>query len=152
MKVRHPDSRVRVVVCEFFGEGNLAICDESMQIITILNPIQVRHRTLNVGLRYAYPPARGVDVFEVTLDQMLSLRNEAKNLDVLRWIGRGISMPKKFVEEVTKQAGIEADKQAVRLSDEEVGKIYSTVKNLVNDVSAGRNHQPVIIMQGDKPF
>jgi predicted ribosome quality control (RQC) complex YloA/Tae2 family protein len=147
LKFRHPDGKVRIAVCEFFGDGNLVICDEGMQIIAILNPIQVRHRTLNVGLRYAYPPARGVDVFEVTLDQMLSLRNEAKSLDVLRWIGRGISMPKKFVEEVAKRAGIEPDKQATRLSDEEVEKIYSAVKNLVNDVSTGRNHQPVIIMQ-----
>ena len=152
MKFRHPDSRLRVVVCEFFGEGNLAICDESMQIITVLNPIQVRHRTLGVGLRYAYPPARGVDVFEVTLGQLLALRNEAKNLDVLRWIGRGISMPKKFVEEVAKRAGIEPDKLAARLTEEEVEKIYSTVKSLVNDVSAGKNHQPVVIKQGDKPL
>jgi predicted ribosome quality control (RQC) complex YloA/Tae2 family protein len=152
LKFRHPDGKVRVVVCEFFGEGNLVICDESMQIIAILNPIHVRHRTLNVGLRYAYPPERGVDVFEITLEQMLSLRNEAKNLDVLRWIGRSVSMPKKFVEEVAERAGIEADKQAVRLSDEEVEKIYSTVKNLVNDVSAGKNHEPVIIMAGEKPL
>lgn len=152
LKFRHPDGRVRIVVCEFFGEGNLAICDEDMQIIAILNPIHVRHRTLNVGLRYAYPPARGVDVFEITLEQMLSLRNEAKNLDVLRWIGRSVSMPKKFVEEVAERAGIEADKQATRLSDEEVEKIYSTVKNLVNDVSAGKNHEPVIIMADEKPL
>lgn len=152
MKFRHPDGRVRIIACEFFGEGNLAICDENMQIIAILNSIEVRHRTLNVGLRYAYPPARGVDVFEVTLDQMLSLRNEAKNLDALRWIGRSISMPKKFVEEVARRAGIEADKQAARLSDEEVEKIYSTVKNLANDVSTGKNHEPVVIMAGEKPL
>src|SRR4029079_8563319 len=65
LKFRHPDGKVRIIVCEFFGEGNLAICDENMQIIAILNPIQVRHRTLGVGLRYAFPPSRGVDVFEV---------------------------------------------------------------------------------------
>jgi predicted ribosome quality control (RQC) complex YloA/Tae2 family protein len=151
LRFRHPDGKVRIIVCEFFGEGNLVICDESMKIIAILNPIEVRHRTLNVGLRYAYPPARGVDVFEVTLDQMLSLRNETKSLDVLRWIGRGISMPKKFVEEVARRAGIEADKMAARLSDEEVDKIYSTVKNLVNDVSTGRNHEVVVIIANEKP-
>lgn len=152
LKFRHPDGRVRVIVCEFFGEGNIVICDEGMQIIAILNPIHVRHRTLNVGLRYAYPPARGVDVFEITLDQMLSLRNEAKNLDVLRWIGRSVSMPKKFVEEVAARAGIEADKQAARLSDEEVEKIYSTVRGIVDDISAGKNHEPVVIMAGEKPL
>lgn len=150
MRFRHPDGKVRIVVCEFFGDGNIAICDEGMQIIAILNPIEVRHRTLNVGLRYAFPPARGVDVFDVTLEQMLLLRSEAKNLDVLRWIGRSISMPKKFVEEVGKRAGIR-DKLAGQLSDEEVEKIYSTVKNLVEDVSTGSNHEPLIITSGEKP-
>jgi predicted ribosome quality control (RQC) complex YloA/Tae2 family protein len=152
LKFRHPDNKVRIVVCEFFGNGNIVICDEGMQIVAILNPIEVRHRTLNVGLRYAYPPARGVDVFEVTLDQLLSLRNEAKNLDVLRWIGRSISMPKKFVEEVAKRADIKPGRQAAQLTDDEVGRAYATVKNLVNDVSTGRNYDPVIIMQSGKPM
>src|ERR671923_22093 len=151
LKFRQLDGNVRIVVGEFFGNGNLIICDENMQIIAILNPIEVRHRTLSVGLRYAYPPARGVDVFKITLDQMLSLRNEAKNLDVLRWIGRNISMPKKFVEEVTKRAGIQVAKQAAQLSDDEVSKIYETVKNFVSDVSTGKNHEPIVVMQNDKP-
>lgn len=152
LRFRHPDGKVRVVVCEFFGDGNIAICDENMQITAILNQIEVRHRTLNVGLRYAYPPSRGVDVFDVTLEQMLSLRGEAKNLDALRWIGRSISMPKKFVEEVAKRADIESDKMAARLSDEEVEKIYSTIKNLVSEVSSGKNHDPVVIMANEKPI
>src|SRR5215217_7824953 len=152
LKFRQPDGKLRIVVGEFFGDGNIIICDENGQIIAILNPIQVRHRTLSVGMRYAYPPARGVDVFDITLDQMLHLRDGAKNLDVLRWIGRNISMPKKFVEEVINRAGIEVDKQAAQLSDHEVTKIYETVKNIVKEVCAGgKSHQPIVIMQNDKP-
>ena len=152
LKFRHPSDGVRIVVCEFFGDGNIVICDEGMQIIAILNPIEVRHRTLRVGLRYAYPPSRGIDVFDLTLEQLLSLRNEAaKNIDSLRWIGRSISMPKKFVEEVARRAAIPPTKQAAQLSDSEVEKIYNTVKSLVQDVSSGRNHQPVIVIQSNKP-
>ncbi|MDQ4015770.1 MAG: NFACT family protein [Thermoproteota archaeon] len=152
LKFRHPDGKVRIVVGEFFGDGNLIICNENMQIIAILNPIHVRHRTLSVGLRYVYPPARGVDVFDITLDQMLSLRDGAKNLDVLRWIGRNISMPKKFVEEVINRAGIEVDKHAAQLSDDEVSKIYNTIKNIINEVSTGgKNHEPIVILLDDKP-
>jgi predicted ribosome quality control (RQC) complex YloA/Tae2 family protein len=152
LRFRHPDGRVRIIVGEFFGHGNIIICDENMQIIAILNPIQVRHRTLNVGLRYVYPPARGVDVFDITLDEMLSLRDEAGNLDVLRWIGRNVSMPKKFVEEVISRAGIQVGKQAAQLSDGEVSKIYTTVKDIVNEVSTGgKNHEPIVIMLGNKP-
>jgi predicted ribosome quality control (RQC) complex YloA/Tae2 family protein len=151
LRFRRLDGKVRNVVCEFFGNGNIVICDENMQIIAILSPIEVRHRTLTIGLRYAYPPRKGADVFKITLDQMLSLRNEAKNLDVLRWIGRNVSMPKKFVEEVTKRAGIQVAKQAVQLSDNEVTKIYETITTFVNDVSTGKSHEPVVIMQNDKP-
>jgi predicted ribosome quality control (RQC) complex YloA/Tae2 family protein len=152
LKFRQLDGNVRVVVGEFFGDGNIIICDENRQIIALLNPIQVRHRTLSVGLRYAYPPARGVDVFDITLDQMLSMRDGARNLDVLRWIGRNISMPKKFVEEVINRAGIQVDKQAAQLSDQEVSKIYETVKNIVNEVcTGGKHHEPIVIMQNDKP-
>lgn len=152
LKFRHPDGKVRIVVGEFFGDGNLIICNENMQIIAILKPIHVRHRTLSVGLRYVYPPARGVDVFNITLDQMLSLRDGAKNLDVLRWIGRNISMPKKFVEEVINRAGIEVDKHAAQLSDDEVSKIYNTIKNIINEVSTGgKNHEPIVILLDDKP-
>jgi predicted ribosome quality control (RQC) complex YloA/Tae2 family protein len=152
LKFRRLDGKVRFVVGEFFGDGNIIICDENRQIIAILNSIQVRHRTLSVGLRYASPPARGVDVFDITLDQMLPLRDGAKNLDVLRWIGRNISMPKKFVEEVINRAGIQVDKQAAQLSDHEVSKIYETVKNIVNEVCAGgKSHEPIVIMQNDKP-
>ncbi|MDQ3807080.1 MAG: NFACT family protein, partial [Thermoproteota archaeon] len=152
LRFRHPDGRVRIVVGEFFGHGNIIICNENMQIIAILNPIQVRHRTLNVGLRYVYPPARGVDVFDITLDEMLSLRDQAGNLDVLRWLGRNVSMPKKFVEEVISRAGIQVGKQAAQLSDGEVSKIYTTVKDIVNEVSTGgKNHEPIVIMLGNKP-
>jgi predicted ribosome quality control (RQC) complex YloA/Tae2 family protein len=152
LKFRHPDGKVRIVVGEFFGDGNLIICNEDMHIIGILNPIQVRHRTLSVGLRYVYPPARGIDVFNITLDQMLSLRDGAKNLDVLRWIGRNISMPRKFVEEVINRTGIQVDKHAAQLSNDEVSKIYDTVKNIVNEVSTGgKNHEPIVIMLNDKP-
>lgn len=153
IKFRHPASgQVRIVICEFFGEGNIVICDGEMQIIGILNPIEVRHRTLRVGLRYAYPPPRGVDVFDITLEQLLSLRKEAaKNVDVLRWIGRSISMPRKFVEEVARRAGVQTSKQASLLSDDEVSKIHSTIKTLVTDISGGRNHEPIVIMQNAKP-
>jgi predicted ribosome quality control (RQC) complex YloA/Tae2 family protein len=151
IKFRRLDGQTRIVVCEFFGDGNIAICDEDMKILAILNPIQVRHRTLAIGLKYAFPPSRGVDVFQLSLTQLLSLRDKSKDLDVLRWIGRGVSMPRKFVEEVAKRAGVEGSRPAGSLSDEEIGRIHSTIKSLSDEVSTGRNHEPVVIMQGDKP-
>ena len=72
IKFRHVDGKIRIIIAEFFGGGNIVLCDENMQILAILTAIEVRHRTLKVGLRYTPPPPRGIDVFDISLEQLQS--------------------------------------------------------------------------------
>jgi predicted ribosome quality control (RQC) complex YloA/Tae2 family protein len=149
IKFKLMDGKTRIVVGEFFGQGNIILCDESMQILAILNPIEVRHRTLKAGFRYVRPPVRGIDVFTLSVEQLRTMRSAAeKDLDILRWIGRNISLPKKFVEEIARKAGI-ANKKVAQLSDEDLEKMYNAIKSLVTDVSSGKNHEPIIILGPD---
>jgi predicted ribosome quality control (RQC) complex YloA/Tae2 family protein len=71
-----------------------------------------------------------------------------KDLDILRWIGRNISLPKKFVEEIVQRARTNTMKVG-QLSDDDLNRIYSAIKEVVTDVSTGRNHQPIIIVGVD---
>jgi len=149
IKFKLMDGKTRIMVGEFFGQGNIILCDESMQILAILNPIEVRHRTLKAGFRYVHPPVRGIDVFTISVEQIRAMRSAAeKELDILRWIGRNISLPKKFVEEIVRKAGI-ANKKVAQLSDEDLEKMYNAIKTLVTDVSSGKNHEPIIILGTD---
>jgi len=108
VKFRHLDEKVRYMVVEFFGDGNIVLCDGNMQIMGILKPIEVRHRMLKIGFRYAPPPPRGIDVYDITLEQLRAMREDKQSdsLDVVKWIGRKISIPKKYVEEIAIRAGI----------------------------------------------
>jgi predicted ribosome quality control (RQC) complex YloA/Tae2 family protein len=149
IKFKLMDGKTRIMVGEFFGQGNIILCDESMQILAILNPIEVRHRTLKVGFRYVHPPVRGIDVFTISVEHLRAMRSAAeKDLDILRWIGRNISLPKKFVEEIARKTGI-ANKKVAQLSDEDLEKMYNAIKTLVTDVSSGKNHEPIIILGMD---
>jgi predicted ribosome quality control (RQC) complex YloA/Tae2 family protein len=149
IKFKLMDGKTRIMVGEFFGQGNIILCDESMQILAILNPIEVRHRTLKAGFRYVHPPVRGIDVFTLSVEQLRAMRSAAeKDLDILRWIGRNISLPKKFVEEIARKADI-ANKKVAQLSDEDLEKMYNAIKTLVTDVSSGKNHEPIIILGTD---
>ena len=97
IKFRHVDGKVRIIIAEFFGDGNIVLCDENMQILAVLTAIEVRHRTLKVGLRYSPPPPRGIDVFDISLEQLPNKeKQQEKDLDTLRWMGRNICMPKKI--------------------------------------------------------
>ncbi len=149
IKFRHFDGKSRIIVAELFGIGNIILCDEKMQILAILNPIQVRHRVLKRGQRYFPPPTRGTDVLDITLDELQIMRNriDAKDLDVLRWLGRNISIPKKFVEEIVSRAGISASNVGL-LSDDDISKIYTVIKELVADFSAG-SHDALVILGDD---
>jgi predicted ribosome quality control (RQC) complex YloA/Tae2 family protein len=149
IKFKLMDGKTRIMVGEFFGQGNIILCDESMQILAILNPIEVRHRTLKAGFRYVHPPVRGIDVFTISVEKLRNMRSATeKDLDILRWIGRNISLPKKFVEEIARKAGI-TNKKVAQLSDDDLEKMYNTIKTLVTDVSSGKNHEPIIILGTD---
>lgn len=146
---RHFDGKLRIIVVELFGVGNIILCDEKMQILAILNPIQVRHRVLKKGHQYCSPPTRGADVLDITVEQLKIMRDrtDAKGLDVLRWLGRNISIPKKFVEEIVRRAGVSAPNIG-QLSDDDMSRIYAVTKELVADISTGI-HEALVILDDD---
>jgi predicted ribosome quality control (RQC) complex YloA/Tae2 family protein len=83
------DDKARVLIVEIFGKGNMILCDEPMNILWILNPVEVRHRTLSTGYEYVLPPNRGEDVLQISLDKMKkSTRLQPNNTELLKWLGK----------------------------------------------------------------
>ena len=85
------------LIIELFGNGNVILCNESLKILALINPINVRHRVLKPGLNYAPPPPRGVNPFSINFENFLSLVNTTKgdgegNIDINKWFGRNLSI------------------------------------------------------------
>jgi len=59
------------LIVELFGNGNIILCNESLKILAIINPINVRHRTLKPGLKYFQPPSRGIDPLSINFNEFL---------------------------------------------------------------------------------
>ena len=55
-----------ILVGEFFGDGNILLCNNEMKILALQHSIEVRHRKLSVGLDYAQPPDNNLDIFNLT--------------------------------------------------------------------------------------
>ncbi|MGI0068771.1 MAG: NFACT family protein, partial [Nitrosopumilaceae archaeon] len=75
-----------VLVGEFFGDGNILLCNKEMKILSLLHSIDVRHRRLGVGLPYVPPPASGSDIFKVTQKDLAEIKSVSTV--AVRWIGR----------------------------------------------------------------
>lgn len=131
-----------VLVREFFGDGNILLCNKDMKILALQHSIEVRHRKLSVGLEYLQPPDSGLDIFNITESDFKGLKTT--DLVSAKWLGRTLGLPKKYVEAVFEITDINSKKIGKLLTNEDVKKIFETVKKIVLDIVSG-NHEAVIV-------
>jgi predicted ribosome quality control (RQC) complex YloA/Tae2 family protein len=131
-----------VIVGEFFGEGNILLCNNEMKILALQHSIDVRHRKLGVGLVYEPPPLNGLDVIKVTESDFEELR--MSDLAAAKWLGRTLGLPKKYVEGIFEMSNIDPKCTGDNLTTEQIKKLYNTTKNIVTNVITGK-HEPIII-------
>ena len=131
-----------VLVGEFFGDGNIILCNKEMKILALLHSIDVRHRKLGVGLQYTPPPQNSLDVFnfyQKDLEGILS-----SDIQVSKWIGRTLGLPTKYVEYICKLAEVDSKVTGNNLTNNDIKKIFDAIKKTVENIVKG-NHEPVIV-------
>ncbi len=131
-----------VIVAEFFGDGNILICNKDMKILALQHSIDVRHRKLSVGLQYVQPPENGLDIFNISESDFDDLKTT--DLSSAKWVGRTLGLPKRYVEAIFEIADTDPKKIGDSLTSEEIKKIYETTKKTVSDIISG-NHDAVIV-------
>lgn len=118
------------LVVELFGKGNLILLDESESIIAILDTLRVRHRELVQGRKYQLPPSRGWNLAEPPTNWVAELQQS--DLDISRWLGRKLSLPKKYVAEILSRAEIREDLVAQTLTPEKTTFLQKKVQDVSN--------------------
>ena len=131
-----------ILVGEFFGDGNIILCNKEMKILSLLHSIDVRHRKLAVGLNYIPPPSSGLNILEVTKENIEEIKTSST--PVVRWIGRTLGLPGKYAEEIIKMSNLDPNKLGNTLSDKEIEDIFQATKGLIDKVTTG-DHDAYII-------
>ena len=135
-----------VLIVEFFGEGNLLLCNYNKKILALLHSIDVKHRQLRVGADYNPPPTDGIDVINFKKDDFKEILSSTTTIG--KTIGRGLGLPKKYVEEIIRLSSINRDKPSNQLSNEEIESLYDIINTTISNVIEG-NHDPTIINDGE---
>lgn len=135
------------LIVELFGHGNIIICNESHKILNILNPLNVRHRVLKPGLKYFPPPSRGADPLSLDYDDFLSLikNSDQGNIDIKKWLGRTLSISKKFIELAVQNSKI-SNKKVKDLTSVELKNLFEELTSLIRNILTGIGHEPCIIL------
>lgn len=135
-----------VLICEFFSDGNILLCNKDLKVLALLHSIQVRHRELHVGATYTPPPQKGLNIFDVDKKNFEELRSAS--VSAVRWLGRTFGLPAKYAEEILRLAKIDFDSTGDSLTDNNINDMVSAAKSLVHDIVSG-NHEPVIVRTQD---
>jgi len=131
-----------ILVGEFFGDGNIVLCNKEMKILSLLHSIDVRHRKLNVGLNYELPPLGGLNIFEITLKDISDI--QLVPTAAVRWIGRTLGLPTKYAEEIMKLANTSSQSPGNSLSGDDIEKIFAATKSITEKVVNGV-HEPLLV-------
>jgi predicted ribosome quality control (RQC) complex YloA/Tae2 family protein len=147
---KHPVRGLRILVVELFADGNIVLCDEESNILAILKPIEAKHRTLRIGTVYEFPPRRGIDVLTISMDDFVNMSNnvESSGLQVVKWVGRVTSLPRKFVEEIVRRSNVQTE-TVKNLTLDEISRIYYNTRSLVEEISTSSKHSPILIEDED---
>ena len=131
-----------VIVGEFFGEGNIILCNNEMKILALLHSINVRHRQLRVGSQYVTPPQSDLDIFNITAKDFEDI--QSTSIPVAKWIGKTLGLPRKYVENITRLAKVESKKKGEEISNEDLKHLFGCVTQIVDSVVNGQ-HDPEIV-------
>ena len=131
-----------VLVGEFFGGGNIILCNDKMKVLALQHAIDVRHRSIKVGLDYVLPPQPDKDALLITPEDFAVLQEA--DISCAKWLGRNLGLPRRYVEGILNAAGVDPKRAGSSLSGEEVSEIHGTAKKTIRDVVEG-NHSPAII-------
>lgn len=122
------------LVAELFGEGNLAVVDETGEVIDSLSTVRLRSRTVAPGAPYEYPSTR-LNPLEVGFRAFRDRMDESE-ADIVRTLATQLNLGGLYAEEVCSRAGIdkgtpvgEADEELFRAVHDGLGRIADDLKS-----------------------
>lgn len=131
-----------ILIGEFFGDGNIILCDKDLKILALSHSIDVRHRTLRVGVVYNPPPQNSLNIFKITQNDFAEIKTS--ELSCSKWIGRTLGLPTKYAEEICRSASIDPKLICQSLNDTQQKQIHDTTIELVGKIVDG-HHDPGIV-------
>ena len=136
-----------ILIVEFFAEGNMLLCNYNKKILALLHSIDVRHRQLRIGLEYTPPPQDGIDVINLKKEDFKKILLTTTSIGKI--IGRGLGLPKKYVEEIIRLSSINRTKPSDELSYDEVEALFDVINTTISSVVDGK-HDPTIINEDEE--
>lgn len=117
------------LIAELFSPGNLVLTDEKEKAIACLHQQRFKDRFIKPGERYVFPPA--TDNWKKLGESKLQERLKKSQKKIVVCLATEIGLGGVYAEEICKRGGIEKNKPAGEIDEEEIKRIIKEIKNFI---------------------
>lgn len=123
------------LIIEFFSKGNIVLCDKDKVIVATLMQQIWKDRKVQKGEKYIYPSRKNVDLLDLNIDDLKHIIKNSTKSSLVTMLALDLGLGGLYAEEVCARA--EVDKEKKKISDEEIKRLFSVIKDLVKlDIKA----------------
>ncbi|WP_363466348.1 ribosome rescue protein RqcH [Halogeometricum borinquense] len=123
------------IVVELFGQGNVAVLDETGEVVRSLETVRLKSRTVAPGAQYEFPSSR-LHPFTVSYEGF-KRRMEDSDTDVVRTLATQVNLGGLYAEEFCTRAGVEKTMDISDAGDEEYRAIYDAIQTFHDRLKSG---------------
>ncbi|MEM2146006.1 MAG: NFACT family protein, partial [Candidatus Jordarchaeaceae archaeon] len=142
-----PEDRYSVII-EFFGDGNIILLDPEGKILIARRLLRMKDRDILPKKDFQYPPMRGADPRSVNFDLLTSTFSQS-DTDVIRTIARNLNIGGIYAEELCIRAGVDKKHPAASISSQELERILSALKSLIDSLDRGEFSPRIVMKNSD---
>ncbi|MGQ4555669.1 ribosome rescue protein RqcH [Halobellus sp. GM3] len=128
------DQNTRIVV-ELFGQGNVAVLDETGEVVQSLETVRLKSRTVAPGAQYEFPASR-LNPLTVSYDAFARNMDDS-DTDVVRTLATQLNLGGLYAEELCTRAGVEKTMPIADAGDEEYRALHDAIEELRTRLRAG---------------
>jgi predicted ribosome quality control (RQC) complex YloA/Tae2 family protein len=135
-----------LLIIELFSTGNVMLCDGNKKILGLLEWQTWKDRTLKVGQKYEYPPETP-NPLAIDSGKFLEIISKT-NKKIAAAIATETGIGGLYAEELCLNAGIEKDRIAKQLSENEVKKLSDAYQTLIEKIKNKKSSPQAILENG----
>jgi predicted ribosome quality control (RQC) complex YloA/Tae2 family protein len=131
------------VIIEFFGEGNLILCDPENRIIIAKRYRVMRDRSIKPKDTFVPPPPRGIDIASLSNSKIKPILNSS-SAGLVETLASKLNIDPVYAEEICAVSEIEKDRKSKDLKEEEKTRVAETIQLTFHRIMNGP-YQPQIV-------
>ena len=142
------DDEDTIIVVELFGQGNIAVCDETYEVVDCLDTVRLKSRTVAPGSTYEFPDSR-INPLAIEWEPFVAKMNDS-DTDVVRTLATQLNLGGLWAEEICSRAGVEKALDIADADEEDYRRVFDALDRLREDV-ASADVDPRLYRTGEEP-